>query len=216
VVNNSGFTKSFYFFSQPPSLLSGSPAIFSNSLGSRGIGNGLSTTLTYIVEYGYWISQGEAVTIGATFSADGGVSAALGTTEEFTYADNIKYKDLVLGTPVIGGPTAALTGIVNNFNAKAPFILGNPCIMGISVNVGSGPTPLATMDVSSQPGSTISMTPVVTLYAATGSYVAGAVVDWSVSNKSPPVNITDLTKFPSGQAKITIKADGTWTGPEAF
>jgi len=216
VVNKSGSTKSIFFFTEPPKTDPALGRVYSNSLGTRAIGNNLTATMTYATEYGFWISQGEAVTLGATFSADGGVQATLGDKCDYTFADETNFNALELGTPATGNQPKALTAVLNKFNSVAPFVQSNPCVVGISVNTGNGLTPLASLDVTQVPGSTVSMAPKVSLYAATGSFQAGTVVDWQISNKSLAVNISDAAKFATGKAQLTLQSDGSWVGPVAI
>lgn len=215
VVNKSGSAQDFYFFSQPPSVSAGVP-VFSNSLGHRGIGNGLSTRLVYTLQYGYWIYQGQPVHIGASFSASGAKIAALGSSCDYTFADQLKFETMDLGQPAPNGTAGALDAHLNNFNSTGSYIKENPCVLGISVQVGSEQVPLATMDVSSHPGSVVSMTPIVSLYAAAGSHTTGEVVDWRINNKSPGVEVSNAASYPDRRARITLNADGTWSAPEAY
>jgi hypothetical protein len=211
VTNNSPALQNFFFFQQPAQY-SGGAQVYTNSLYTAPLlpssSSGAMLSFTPILQvYAGVQQQGQPPQVGQVsgllaarqlidVAPPGGAPAADTTTMTVS-------PSLGLSVPVsTGGPPAGSFRIVTpTFNP----LLGN-YNAGLAVQSISGQIILSNF-VTAQPTSNLDCQPAIVFYVATGSYTAGAVINFTQSS----TNAAKCDAAPGYTTfNVTYNADGTW------
>lgn len=205
ILNNSGFSKSYVAFMEPPVVTSsgGNPQVFSNAWATwNSVTDGGFDRVVYTdTTYAYWGGPVTELTPGTVLSSGG------------TELVNTATQDTVpfLGGPPTGfGPVAnggAMTGSYQ-IVASTDFTAANGFVFGMAKN-GQTAIPAPVASFIAQPNDTFNVTPVVKFYVADGAYTAGEVIDVSVTSTNAA--LIDFTGLPQTTATVIQNPNGGWT-----
>lgn len=209
VTNNSSSVQNFYFFQQP-SVYSGGPQVYSNSLLSATIMP--SSVYTFLLNLQFYAGVQQQVTPPEVGKASGYSSAiqainltpAAGGTPVNNSSQMIVNPGLALNPPV-SDPSVqpgAFRIVSPSFNPTV-----TPYNGGSAVQMPNGQVVLSNF-VSVNPLMNLDCQPVLKFYVQTGSYVAGTVMNFTSSSINAALcdATSGFTTF-----NVLYNIDGTWS-----
>lgn len=205
ILNNSGFSKSYFAFMEAPVVTSngGQPVVYTNAWATFNsiLSGGYDSISITPTTYAYWGTTPDTLGPGTRFSSGGSVQVSTVTNDSVTFTSGPP-----TGFSAVTSPGTAQTGAFE-IVAGTDFTPLNGYVFGLAAASQTPiPTPVATFAAS--PNNIFNIVPVVKFYVAEGAYYPGEVID--PSQVANPATI-DFTGRPQTTATAIQAADGTWT-----
>jgi hypothetical protein len=219
IVNNSGVTKSYVFFMQPPlvSAKGGQPKVFANAwVTFNSVTNGGFDHIQYTdLTSAYWGTARTPIAVGTLINQGGTALVDVTQQDSVTFygssppLGNVRLTSSPGGigfSPVTHG--GAITGAYRII-ANQDFTMANGYVFGLARpgNLPGLPTPVASFDA--EPNETYNITPVVKFYVSDGAYTSGEVIDYS--SMSTTAGTIDFTGLPQTTAVVNQDSHGAFS-----
>lgn len=200
VLNESGYAKSYVFFTEPATVIGGGPIeVFTNAWVTF---NSITTGGYDSVQFdetlfGYWGTTPDTLGPGTILRSGGTSEIDLSQQPEVPF----DVSPTGFGVQTTGKASTGAYAIA----ATGSFTAANGFVFGMAKGAGT-PIPAPTSTFVAQPSVTFQITPAWNFYVSDGAYTTGEVIDFSVL--SVTAARISFDSVPQTTATVTQGADG--------
>jgi hypothetical protein len=207
--NQSAETQEFWCFLAPPQTAPDSPEVYANSSAYLAVPPNSPATNTFTIPVQYVVGAGasnEAVGLNVQINSSVTNDANLQDTWDANYVTVPPQEGPTMANSGVQAPTNSIAIVSNGFDQASNEDQGWFSNQSFGIVTEAG---FIGMTWSPNPQQTMTLTPTLKFYVATGDYSSNSLASWDqVSNGSAVVEVPD--SFNLNDATVTYTSTGSW------